>query len=121
MHVHRVDESMTRLLLVCLVGCASQPHTTTTPGVWTRDLANGESQRLLLFDSGIMGFQHVGPKLPISRAYGRWSLRDGKLELDIVGDEPDGVTMPPIDLARWTKRNEPALGERDWTYLVESR
>lgn len=68
-----------------------------------------------------MGFQHVGPKLPISRAYGRWFLRDGKLALDVVNVEPDGATMPSVDLARWTKHADVAPAERDWTYLVESR
>ena len=107
------------IALLFVVACAHAPRTDPYVGVWTRAVGNRESQRLLLFDSGIMGFQHVGPKLPISRAYGRWFVRDGKLAVDVVGIEPDGVTMPAVDLASWTKLDEPARGERDWTYLVE--
>lgn len=112
---------MPRLLLVasCITACASAPHSTTTAGLWARDLPDGEQQRLHLFESGIMGFQHVGPKLPISRAYGRWSLRDGHLALDVKAVEPDGATMPRIDLTRWAKSNDAPTSERDWTFLVE--
>ena len=121
---------MRRLVLsLAIAGCAHPPAVPVN--VWTRDIGNGETQRLLLFDSGVMGFQHVGEKLPISRAYGHWSRDRGGVRLDVVGVEPPGTTAPEtIDLARWTKLADPygtspgareraITDERGWTYLVE--
>ena len=117
------------LLAFAITGCTHAPYVPV--GVWTRDLGHGESQRILLFDSGVMGFQHVGAKLPISRAYGHWSRDRGGVRLDVVGVEPPGTTAPEtIDLTRWTKLADPygtspgardreITDERSWTYLVE--
>jgi hypothetical protein len=122
---------MRRLLLsLAIAGCAHAPAVPVD--VWTRDLGNGESQRLLLFESGVMGFQHVGAELPISRAYGHWSRDQGGVRLYFVGVEPAGTTAPEtIDLTRWAKVADPygtspgareraTTDERSWTYLVSS-
>lgn len=118
------------VLALFVVGCAhsSSQHVPVT--VWTHTLGNGEHERLLLFDSGVMGYQHVGPTLPISRAYGHWKRDAGGLQLDVVGVQPDGAT-PPIDLAAWTRVADPygtspgaferaTHDERGWSYLVAS-
>jgi len=103
-------------------------------GTWTHPLPNGEQQRLMLFDSGVMGYQHVGSELPISLAYGRWSSVDGKLAFDIVGIEPE-VAPPTLPdrlatlRAQWQRvadpygttpgaRDREATDERNWTYRV---
>jgi hypothetical protein len=113
-----------------VVGCAhsSSEHVPVT--VLAHALGNGEQERLLLFDSGVMGYQHVGPKLPISRAYGHWTRDTGGLRLDVVGVEPDGAT-PRIDVTAWTPVADPygtspgaferaTNDERGWSYLVAS-
>lgn len=64
-------------------------------GHWSHDLTNGESYRIHFFPSGIVGFQHVGPELPISRSYGRWSVSNGMLVLALHDD----VQSHPFPLA----------------------
>ena len=122
-----------RLALVLLVvGCAHSSPEPVPVTVLTRDVGNGEAERLLLFDSGVMGFQHVGAKLPISRAYGHWTREQNIVRLNVIGGEPPGHTAPDtIDVSGWTKLAEPygtapgardraASDERSWTYLVSS-
>ncbi len=117
-------------------------------GQWSFNLSNGDTYHLSLFESGVMGFQHVGPKLPISRAFGTWSVDQSKLRFSIAGHEPDEIPFPlPLALsvgpgardaqivlgseqATWQAATAPygkepgasarhARDERDWTHLVE--
>jgi hypothetical protein len=65
-------------------------------GKWIRTLPNGNAYHLSLFESGVMAFQHVGPKLPISNAFGRWSLQGARLSLSVVGREPAESSEFPL-------------------------
>ncbi len=101
------------LLALCLLAsCGGADHTSTAPignaqatpaaplaagdlvGVWERDVGAGEKQRLRLFRSGVLGFQHAGPDLPLSRSVGTWTLHESWLGLKIEGTEPDSEVFP---------------------------
>lgn len=118
-------------------------------GHWSHDLTNGESYLIHFFPSGIVGFQHVGPELPISRSYGRWSVSNGALVLAMHDDLPDRPFPLPTQLvasidpqaqtltlatgtghtmwkaydtygaSRAGWEDRAAKSERDWAYLVE--
>lgn len=127
----------------------AQPGKAPFVGHWFHGLTNGESYLIHFFPAGIVGFQHVGPELPISRSYGRWSVSDGALVLamhDDVADRPFplathliasvDVQAQTLTLAAGTDRTiwkaqdtygasrpgweeRAAKGEKDWAYLVE--
>ena len=144
----------TLLLAAVVAGCGT-PARTPTPvtrdalvGTWTHERPNHESYELMLFASDIVGFLHVGEKLPISQSYGRWSFEEGTLDLHIVGSEPETAAFPlanriivqldgnalsfALEGARstWTLKDRygratagaterAAADERDWTTRVE--
>jgi hypothetical protein len=138
---------MTRILVALALATACShgtPAPRTLAGTWSRDVGNGETQRLVLFESGMLGFQELGEKLPISRSYGRWSARGETIEFDVAGTEPaermfplakraatklDGYTLM-LDGVAWQAVDDPygtsagaaeraAKDERDWRYLVD--
>lgn len=99
-------------ILAWVTGCSGADRATTTPigntqaaseappasadlvGVWMRSVGAGETQYLRLFRSGVLGFQHVGRDLPISRSVGTWTLSESWLGLKIEGDEPNTEVFP---------------------------
>ncbi len=134
-------------------GVATGPAPTTSiaaadlVGTWRRELPDGTTHQVVLFDSGVVGFQHFG-EMPISRAFGTWSLVDAELRFEIAGHEPDEspFPLPPIvrvrraddgltidvggDAVTWTAKPSPygsgtgaderrARDERGWASLVE--
>jgi hypothetical protein len=88
------------LFAVVLAACAPDPKPPVPVtrdaliGSWELERPNDEMYLLTLFDSGIVAFIHAGEKLPISRAFGRWSFDEGTLDLLIVRAEPDGTEFP---------------------------
>jgi hypothetical protein len=138
---------MTRILVALALATACShgtPAPRTLAGTWSRDVGNGETQRLVLFESGTLGFQELGEKLPISRSYGRWSARGETIEFDVTGTEPAERTFPlakraatkidgdtlMLDGVAWQAVDDPygtsagvaeraAKDERDWRYLVD--
>jgi hypothetical protein len=138
---------MTRILVALALATACShgaPAPRTLAGTWTRDVGNGETQRLVLFESGTLGFQEVGEKLPISLSYGRWSTRGETIELAVVGTEPAERTFPlakrataklegdtlRLDGVAWQAVDDPygtsvgaaeraAKNERGWQYRVD--
>lgn len=124
-------------LVVSAAGCghASEgPEPAVTPratgdlvGVWRRDVPGGESLALSLFPSGIAAWQHVGPKLPIALAYGRWSTHGDRLALRFVGIEPEGETLGIATDATFvhapaagTLRLEADGGSTTWTLVPDA-
>ena len=63
-------------------------------GVWKLPRPNGEEYQLTLFASGVGEFQHVGPKLPISRAVGHFTFDGSTLRFDKMKHEPDERSFP---------------------------
>ena len=67
----------------------SQVRPFALTGSWRRELENEERYLFHFFASGIVGFQHVGPKLPIASSFGRWSMTGRVLELTMHDDRPE--------------------------------